>query len=193
MKRGSEIRQREQKGEKREGDTQKLTKCLLFRGKQPLLSQHKRNTKNKKDLGPIEVALSSILLIFVILLLFLSSLLKSCLFFLVVCFFLFSFSFLIFFFSFCFFVLIHVVHFLCIYISCSLPLYLLFLLLNCPFLASSSFSFSPSFSFILLLSIYYSNMTPPPPQKNTKHNFVLTEKTGPVLANFANPIFYGNI
>ena len=137
------------------------------------------------------MALSSIFLIFVILLL-VSSLLKSCLF--LDCMFLsLVISFVIFIchcpvFLFYFF---DVVDFLCIHILCSLPLCLLFLLLNCLFSTSSSFSSSPSFSFFS--PFVYLLCQHDTPQKNTKPDFVLTDKTGPVLANFTNPIFYGKI
>ena len=101
-----------------------------------------------KSVGPSEVALSSIFLLF-------------CFPLIVVVFspYVLSFSWLyvsfsshfhllfcsLFFFSSFFVVLIHVIHFLCIHFGCSLALYLLLLVLYLFFPTSSSYSSSPSF------------------------------------------------
>ena len=103
--------------------------------------------------------------------------------------------FICYFLMFCSVVLIHDVHFLCIHLSCSLAFYLRFLLMYHLFPTSSSYSSSPSFSFVsflLLFSMYCSNMTPP----KTQHEnliFVFIEKTGPGLADFTKTVFYGKI
>ena len=97
----------------------------------------------------------------------------------------------------------------CFFFCCSHPC--------CPLLMNSHFVFVTivatcpsselSFSYILFFvflslcflfspSVYllFQHDTPAPQKKTTQNsNFVLTGKTGPALANFTNPIFYGKI